>query len=109
MLRWCVLQCNTGSFGSYVNMKVQIKKSGNSASLRIPSDVLRDLHLSIGEELSMTITENGLSFEKINHPRKGWFDNICSFSAENEAKNMEKEFGNVPDNSLDDWDFGEEW
>lgn len=92
-----------------MNMKVQIKKSGNSASLRIPSDVLRDLDLSIGEELSMNITENGLSFEKIARPRKGWFDNVGSAAAAHEAKAMEQDFGGVQGTSLDDWDGGEEW
>ena len=92
-----------------MNMKVQIKKSGNSATLRIPSDVLRNLDLSIGEELAMTITKKGLSFEKIEQPRKGWFDNIGSAVAANEAKAMEKDFGGVQSISVDDWDCGEEW
>lgn len=90
-------------------MKVQIKKSGNSASLRIPSDVLRSLNLSIGEELSMVITENGLSFEKVNQPRKGWFDNISAAAAANESKDMERDFGGVQSAALDDWELGEEW
>ncbi|NLW06353.1 AbrB/MazE/SpoVT family DNA-binding domain-containing protein [Paenalcaligenes faecalis] len=90
-------------------MKIEIKKSGNSASLRIPSDVLRNLNLSIGEELSMTITEKGLSFEKIDSPRQGWFDNIDSAASLREAKDMEKEFGHVQSADLDNWDSGEEW
>lgn len=90
-------------------MKVQIKKSGNSASLRIPSDVLRTLDLSIGEELSMTVTENGLSFEKIEQLRKGWFDNIGESVATNEAQAMENDFGDLQGTSLDDWGLGEEW
>lgn len=90
-------------------MKVQIKKSGNSASLRIPFDILRDLDLSIGEELAMTITENGLSFEKIEQPRKGWFDNVSAAAATSEAKSMEKDFGGIQRTSLDEWERGEEW
>jgi antitoxin component of MazEF toxin-antitoxin module len=90
-------------------MKVKIKKSGNSATLRIPSDVLKNLNLSIGEELSMSITDNGMSFEKIDAPREGWFDGICPITATNEAKMMEKDFGAVQNASLDDWDFGDEW
>lgn len=90
-------------------MKIQIKKSGNSASLRIPADVLRTLDLSIGEELSMVVTENGLSFEKVQQLRKGWFDNIGASAAANEAQAMEKDFGGLQGTSLDDWGLGEEW
>lgn len=90
-------------------MKVQIKKSGNSATLRIPSDVLKNLKLSIGEDLLMNVTQKGMSFEKIEEPRKGWFDDICPITAKNEAMMMEKEFGSVQNTCLDDWDFDEEW
>jgi antitoxin component of MazEF toxin-antitoxin module len=90
-------------------MIVQIKKSGNSAALRIPADVLRDLNLSIGEELSMSITDNGMSFEKISEPREGWFDGVCQISAKNEAEVMEQDFGAVQNTGLDSWGLGEEW
>lgn len=51
----------------------------------------------------------GMSFEKIDEPREGWFDGICPITATNEAKMMEKDFGAVQNASLDDWDFGDEW
>lgn len=57
----------------------------------------------------MSITENGMSFEKIDEPRKGRFDGICQIAAINEAKMMEKDFGEVQNSSLDDWSFGCEW
>ena len=90
-------------------MKVEIKKSGNSAALRIPSDVLKELNLSIGEELNMNIINNGLSFEKISKPREGWFDGISSVVAKNEAEQMEGDFGTIQDSCLDDWIGSDEW
>lgn len=90
-------------------MRVQIKKSGNSAILRIPSDVLKELELSIGTDLSMTVTKNGLSFEKITQPRDRWFDDVCPKQAAHEGVMMEKEFGDIHSDGLDDWSLGEEW
>ncbi len=95
-------------------MRIQIKKSGNSAILRIPHDVLKELQLSIGENLEMNVTEKGLVFEKLEHPRKGWFDNVCPVEAKQEADLMESEFSETQQDNLDDWDLdewkdGEEW
>lgn len=91
-------------------MKITVKRSGNSATLRIPADVLNTLDISIGEELSMNINENGFSFEKIYTARQGWFDNICPMTAKKEAVIMEKDFADIQNTHLvDEWDFGEEW
>ncbi|UJF17762.1 hypothetical protein L0B53_12055 [Vibrio sp. SS-MA-C1-2] len=67
-------------------MKVQIKKIGNSAALHLPSNILKQLHLSIGEELSISMTDNGMLFEKVAKPREGWFNGINQASAKSDAK-----------------------
>ena len=58
----------------YMTITMQIKKSGNSATLRIPTDVLTQLGLKIGEDVVMQVNDNGFSIEKISHPRDGWAD-----------------------------------
>ena len=90
-------------------MKVAIKRSGNSASLRIPSDVLKSLNLAIGDELSMTLTESGFSFEKIDEPRKGWFDAVTTEAAKSEAQTMENDFSALQAAQLDEWSSEYEW
>ncbi|MCL1126325.1 AbrB/MazE/SpoVT family DNA-binding domain-containing protein [Shewanella surugensis] len=90
-------------------MKIQIKKSGNSAAIRIPADVLKQLNLAIGEEMSMKITSTGMSFEKVTPPREDWFNDICPISVKNEANTMENDFDAIQNHSLDDWDHGDQW
>lgn len=91
-------------------MIVKICKSGNSATLRIPPDILKELNFAIGEELIMTTSNNMISFEKKSMPRDGWFDNISPIAARNEAEKMEQDFGNPDDfNQLDEWEHGDEW
>lgn len=90
-------------------MKVLIKKSGNSATLRIPSDVMKDLNLAIGEELTLNILDDALLFKKTSKARQGWFDNISAADAAEEAQAMEADFATVQSESLDEWELGEEW
>ena len=70
-------------------------------SLCIPTDVLMQLDLKIGEDVVMKVNDNGGSVEKNNHPRDGWEDNICSVAARLEAENMTKEFTHLDSESLD--------
>jgi len=84
-------------------------KSGNSATLRIPSEILKQLELSIGDEVVMSTTDKSMCFEKVTLPRAGWFDNISPECAAIEAKLMENDFSNAHNDGLDDWTLGEEW
>ena len=90
-------------------MKILIKKSGNSATLRIPSDVMKYLNLEIGEELTLNILEDALLFKKSTKARQGWFDNISTADAKEEAQAMEADFSAIQTESLDEWESGEEW
>lgn len=90
-------------------MKIQIKKSGNSAALRIPADVLKQLNLVIGEEMSMNITDTSISFEKISPPRKDWMQGVSPIAATHEANTMEDDFGVIQHHNLDDWEHGDQW
>lgn len=87
-------------------MLIKIRKSGNSASFRIPADVLRELDLNIGDDMIMKTTKNMISFEKKPIPRDGWFDNIDPIAARNDADEMETDFQYL--NDFEDLDRGEE-
>ncbi|MGO4999916.1 hypothetical protein [Oceanisphaera sp. W20_SRM_FM3] len=50
--------------------------------------------------MTVTVTENGLLFEKVDQLRKGWFNNIGASAAANEAKAMEKDFGDMQSTSF---------
>ncbi|PSW29243.1 hypothetical protein C9J19_07990 [Photobacterium phosphoreum] len=93
----------------YMTITMQIKKSGNSATLRIPTDVLTQLGLKIGEDVVMQVNDNGFSIEKISHPRDGWADNICPVAALIEAENMTAEYTHLSGEGLDKWENGEIW
>jgi antitoxin component of MazEF toxin-antitoxin module len=90
-------------------MLLKIMKSGNSATLRIPTDTLKQLNLSIGDEVFMSTTEHGFSFEKAKKARDGWFIHVTPVCAEIEAKQMENDFSATHDDNLDDWTQNEEW
>ncbi|HIF9272071.1 TPA: AbrB/MazE/SpoVT family DNA-binding domain-containing protein [Photobacterium damselae] len=90
-------------------MRVQVRKSGNSAVLRIPPNVLRDLKIDVGDELDMSVNQDSVVFEKVKTPRDGWAESVCVQSAQEEADMMEQEFGRFQDESMDEWDGGEAW
>ncbi len=90
-------------------MKVAITKSGNSATLRIPPPILKEMDLSIGEELDMSVSETKISFEKQQPPRAGWFENVSPIVARIESEIMELEFGRCQSDCMDDWEHGEQW
>lgn len=90
-------------------MKVEIKKSGNSATLRIPTDVLRSLDLVIGDEMVLNLTDQGLFFKKIENAREGWFDGIDDQAAKQAAESMEQDFSGIQNDGLDDLQNGDLW
>lgn len=46
-------------------MDVKIQQWGNSAALRVPSTVLKQMGISLGDTLSMDITEVGLLLKPV--------------------------------------------
>lgn len=74
-------------------MVIELKKSGNSTSLRIPPEILKQLSINVGDKLNMTVIDGVIHIEKIAGVRDGWFDNINPISADNEAEQMNSDFG----------------
>jgi len=46
-------------------MTAKISKWGNSQGLRVPKDVMENLHLNIGDDLNITIEDNKVILEPI--------------------------------------------
>lgn len=90
-------------------MKVSIRKSGNSAALRIPPTVLKEMNLTIGEDMNMVVEKDRITFEKTGSARAGWFDNVSVIAAEKESEIMESEFGAIMDENIDDIEGVTEW
>lgn len=46
-------------------MEVTVKAWGNSAGLRLPSSVLKQMHINLGDTLTMAVTEAGLLLKPV--------------------------------------------
>lgn len=81
---------------------VTLTKWGNSVGLRIPSTILKEAHLSIGEELEIIAEENGcLILRPKKHPRKYW---AAGFNKITENQVEETEIIDIPnDFDKNDW------
>ncbi len=51
-------------------MTAIISKWGNSQGLRLPKSIVKDLNLSIGDELKITTENNKVILEPIRHKKK---------------------------------------
>ena len=51
-------------------MKTKLVRIGNSRGIRIPKPLLEEAGLD--DEVTLTVTEQGLVIESVNNPRAGW-------------------------------------
>jgi antitoxin MazE len=51
-------------------MRATISKWGNSQGLRLPKSIIKDLNLSIGDELKITTKDNRVILEPIKQKKK---------------------------------------
>jgi len=50
-------------------MTAKISKWGNSQGLRIPKDIMEDLHLSVGDTVNITVEDDKVIIEPIKHEK----------------------------------------
>jgi antitoxin component of MazEF toxin-antitoxin module len=52
---------------------VTLTKWGNSLGVRIPASIIKEAHLTPGDELNISLDKNGrLSLAPIKNPQAGW-------------------------------------
>ncbi|WP_367606439.1 AbrB/MazE/SpoVT family DNA-binding domain-containing protein [Legionella sp. W05-934-2] len=75
---------------------VSLKKWGNSVGVRIPSALLKEAHLELGEEMEITINENGaILLTPSKNKQEGWleqFNAIANVSGEGEEIDLPNQF-----------------
>jgi antitoxin ChpS len=49
---------------------VSIRRQGGAAIMTIPSDVLKALHLDVGAQMEVAVTENGFTARPLEKPRR---------------------------------------
>jgi antitoxin component of MazEF toxin-antitoxin module len=78
---------------------VTLTKWGNSIGIRIPAAIIKEAHLSPGEELEIKVDENGtLTLISIKHQQEGWLE---QFNAAADEREEELHLNN--DFDLDEW------
>ena len=75
---------------------VILKKWGNSVGVRIPSSLLKEAHLSIGEPLEIAVNDKGhLTLVPVHDKQHGWeerFNTIADESGADETVCIENDF-----------------
>ena len=51
-------------------MTATISSWGNSQGLRFPKDIMKELHLAVGDKMKIVIENNKIILEPINKPRE---------------------------------------
>jgi antitoxin ChpS len=49
---------------------VSIRRQGGAAIMTIPSEVLKALHLDVGAQMEVAVTENGFTARPLEKPRR---------------------------------------
>ena len=75
---------------------VTLTKWGNSIGIRIPSAIMKEAHLTPGEELEIKTDKRGiLTLTPIKNRQEGWlekFNDIANFSNEEPHSDMVNDF-----------------
>lgn len=81
--------------------RVILTKWGNSLGIRIPSSILKEAHLSLGEELSVSLNKKGgITLVPVNNPQEGWLE---AFNAIAEKNNLLADLSNEFDEEEWTW------
>jgi len=51
-------------------MTATISSWGNSQGLRFPKDIMKELHLTVGDKMKILIENNKIILEPVNQPRE---------------------------------------
>jgi len=51
-------------------MTATISRWGNSQGLRFPKDIMKELHLTVGDKMKILIENNKIILEPVNQPRE---------------------------------------
>jgi antitoxin component of MazEF toxin-antitoxin module len=80
---------------------VTLTKWGNSVGIRIPSVIIKEAHLHLGEELEIRADEKGvLTLIPIKNQQEGWLE---QFNAVVDAKGEETYLNLSNDFDVDEW------
>ena len=80
---------------------VILTKWGNSIGIRIPSAIIKEAHLYLGEELEIKANENGvLTLVPIKNQQEGWLDKFNA-AADASGEDSHLDIGN--DFDRDEW------
>ncbi|WP_419420484.1 AbrB/MazE/SpoVT family DNA-binding domain-containing protein [Legionella sp. D16C41] len=80
---------------------VTLTKWGNSVGIRIPSTIIKEAHLSPGEELEIKVDEKGvLTLIPIKNQQEGWLE---QFNAAADASMGETPLYIANDFDTDEW------
>ena len=77
---------------------VTLTKWGNSIGIRIPSVIIKETHLHLGEELEIRVDEKGvLSLIPIKNQQEGWLEQFNAVGDDETHLNLSNDF------DMDEW------
>ncbi len=71
-------------------MTAKISKWGNSQGLRVPKDIMENLHLRVGDTVNITVENNKVIIEPIKHKKEKYNLNELVAKIPSDSKTKEE-------------------